>query len=245
MGSATIVIPQYGCSELTIRCVRSLRKFDTREWPIRIVSDGCETAEVEMLRQKLGDDQKLEILTQPHRGITAAWNLGARNARTESVVFLNNDVVCRGEWGERFLKPLVAGEKLCGVGLRTERLPLVSGPGAVRLKFFQGWCLGISRSWFERLQGFDERLALYWSDTDFQMRTAMALGGWDWLPRGLVSELPLLHLGHRTTRHELRREDCRDQWYRDREAFGEKWERMLTTRSDFSWEQYADTAAGL
>ncbi len=87
--------------------------------------------------------------------------------------------------------------QVTGVSWREER-----GVGRV----LEGWCLAVRREVLEELGGFDERLRVYFSDTEFQQRVRArwgegavvrvegdgAGGGW-----------PVRHLGHRTA-HDAR-----------------------------------------
>lgn len=223
----TIVIPQRNRTELTVECVRGLRESDAKDWPIIVVSDGCDGVEREGLVQAMKGDPLTEVILQQARGVTASWNRGAEESETEYLVFLNNDVLCLGEWCEAFLAP-VREEKswISGVKRRKEQ-ELVSlgleGSGEV----FEGWCLGVRRAAWKRLGGFDERLRTYWSDTDFQMRGSRAVQHQEWLRRGLVSELPLIHLGHATLHQRALQEVARREWREDRTRFRRKWRGIL------------------
>jgi hypothetical protein len=55
----------------------------------------------------------------------------------------------------------------------------------------------------------------------------MRFGGWKWLEEGLVEEIPVLHLGHRTAHSEELRVESRSAWGSDRRAFRRKWRRIL------------------
>jgi glycosyltransferase involved in cell wall biosynthesis len=231
---ATIVIPQYGRSELTCACVRSIRACERTAWPIVVVDDGSGAADVARVRDA-GFDGTV-VVTQTHRGVTSAWNRGLAACESRFVVFVNNDVTWTGPAVERLIGPLREERALAtGVRWRRERsLPssilrwLPSGD------FLEGWCFAAVRAALDKIGGFDESLAVYFSDTDLQARLMSlwresrpavdrrAAHGAD-VRRGLevVEELPLHHAGHRTARALP---DRRAVWMRDRKTFIEKWE---------------------
>ena len=214
----TIIIPQHGFSSLTIACVRSIAAHETVRHDVIVVDDGSSRENVTRIRKELPG---VRCLSQPWRGVTAAWNAGIAAAESEYVVLLNNDVAASGRWLARVTKPLRAGDALItGAAWRTERAirPQQQSDWPVR-HFLQGWCLAMARETWGRVGGFDESLKLYFSDTDFQLRVcASDQRGCDALQ--LVEGLPLWHAGHRTT---SRLSSQRAQWRRDRDVFMAKW----------------------
>ncbi len=241
----TIVIPQRGQSALTIAAIRSLRSWEDESSRVIVVDDGSGDDSVGNIRRE--GFPNCDVLEQPPRGVTAAWNAGIHHATSEYMVLLNNDVMIDGPFLERLIRPLRNRQAwIVGAEWRNE-------PQAPVSRLLTGWCLAFERSLWERLGGFDERFRLYWSDTDFQCRAACenpksgfaipvrALTNRDSLPPAdspekrnpvikaepgffpvlrAVPELPLRHLGHRTARHDPQRTKW---WHADREAFVHKW----------------------
>lgn len=157
-------------------------------------------------------------LRQPHSGVTAAWNHGARNSSGGVLVFLNNDVEIEGAFlaalrGE-LADPAVS---LAGVAWREERSLPARLSSHLGFPLVEGWCFAVRREDFESLNGFDESMRLYFSDTDFQWRLR------ERFPERRFSvqpHLPLVHEGHATMRTLPER---RPTWQRDRRLFVEKW----------------------
>lgn len=222
VADATIVVPQFEQAELTRDCIRSLRAHESKLWPIVLVDDGSTSAWHEMLADVPLDG--LQVVEQPHRGVTAAWNFGARLASTDYLVFLNNDTMVDGPIVDRLVGPLCEDAAVVtGCELRHEaRLPRSVAARLPSVEFLSGWCFAVSARLFEQVGGFDETLELYWSDTDFQSRLLRHCGvGVEKL--ACLSDLPIRHLWHRTA-HTLN--DHREQWRRDRARFFRKWSRM-------------------
>lgn len=219
---ATLVIPQRNHVRLTVECVASIRNTDPKPWPILVVDDASDPFDA-LEPFGYGKDQtsaprsSLRILRhERQRGVTAAWNTGARHAETSFVLWLNNDVIAEGPWVEQLLRPLVAGSaEVTGARWRTERTvdqDLLNRHGGSR--FLEGWCFATRRTSWEDLGGFDEAMAVYWGDTDFFVR-ARKHG----MRLGVVNELPLRHLGHRTAHDPSCLSDRHRHWQRDRATF--------------------------
>lgn len=216
---ATILIPQHGQAELTVACIASLRRHERTLWPIVVVDDGSpRSARVRVEQAKF---PATKVATQNHRGVTTAWNRGAGIANTPYLLFLNNDVLCDGPAIDALLGPLRTGRaRLSGIVLREETAP----PEFVLRRLptrtlLAGWCFAVAHADFDLLDGFDEHMTLYFSDTDFQLRL-LASHGVDASAIVANRRLPLRHLGHRSTR---RHPDRRAIWKADRDTFVRKW----------------------
>lgn len=216
---ATIVVPQFNQPQLTCGCLRSLAKHETCRTESIVVDDGSSAdcrRQVESLN--LADTR---VVAQRHRGASSAWNRGAAAASAPFLVFLNNDTLFEGPVVERLLEPLRSrGALLSGPAMRQENaLPQSVLEKLPTERFLEGWCFAVSRADFCRLGGFDEAMAVYWSDTDFQARL---LGGCRNVEQRIacVAGLPIRHLSHRTARQLPAR---RRIWRTDRETFLRKW----------------------
>lgn len=223
----TVVIPQFGRSELTERCVQTFRSHHGPEPSILIVDDGSPAGELARLRRSLGDSAA--FLTQPHRGVTAAWNAALSAAPSPHLLFLNNDTVTHGPWLDRLLAPLRTGAaRMIGVAWRRERhLPAALARRQRFRRLLAGWCFALARADLVSLGGFEVLLTRYFSDTDLQLRL-LANDAAD-EPLLAVEGLPLLHLGHATA-HRLT--DRAAQWERDRRRFLAKWSRIAPACSE-------------
>lgn len=217
VGAATIVIPQHDCTELTLAVVRGLRRCESCCWPVLVVDDGSCLESAAALAQ-LPDD--VRVFRQPHRGVTAAWNRALEHVTTPIVVLLNNDVLIDGAWVERLIHPVRAGTAtVSGVELREERaVPADVLVRVGRSEFVAGWCWAFRTSAARASGGFDPTLWLYFSDTDLQARLLANAG--TAAATAVVSDLPLRHLGHRSTRQLPGRSV---QWRADRARFIAKW----------------------
>jgi GT2 family glycosyltransferase len=214
----TLIIPQRNHVDLTTACIESLRATDPLPWPVIVVDDASEPSQPSPVQStSLGTHALIRtVRNAQQRGVAAAWNTGGRHVHTPLVVWLNNDVISHGPWVRRLTEPLRSGSlDLVGVAWRAERA--VDGKRLAALggnRFPQGWCFAGRREDWQRLGGFDEAMAIYFSDTDFFLR-ARVTG----LRIGVVSDLPLVHLGHRTAHDPESLPNRATRWHDDRAAF--------------------------
>lgn len=225
MSAVSIIVPQHGGSQLTQRAVSSLAAHHPCDIEIVVVDDGSDVRERRLLQSALHEIEtraRIEIIRLPRRrGVTAAWNAGASAASGDLLVFLNNDTLTGGPWLPDLIVPLQSGA--CGMtGISWRREPdwprRLSMEGTGRA--LAGWCLALRRQTWSALGGFDERFWMYYSDTDLQCRLLREWTGPE--PLRTVSGLPLVHLGHRTTRRLPTRHN---EWSNDRQRFLRKWDR--------------------
>lgn len=208
----TIVIPQYNEVGLTIQAIDSLRAHESLLWPILVVDNGSTAQSLRKLNSICSPG--VSILSLPRAGLTAAWNAAVRQTAARQIVFLNNDTFSRGPWVEQLIAPIQHGLRpVTAVAIRRESqlTPSVELP--------VGWCFGVDRAAFDAVGGFDEALALYFSDTDFFLRIGRTFPERPWT---LVPDLPLSHLAHRTARRLPNRSQS---WLADRERFRARWGR--------------------
>lgn len=214
----TVIIPQFNRCHLTRRCVESLLAHHSHPLELVIADDGSDPADLAPDLSWLS--ARAQLLRLPHRGVTAAWNAAAAAARSDWLVFLNNDTGTLGPWLERLIEPLRTGAAaMTGVATRSERdLPAAAQGLTDNRRLLAGWCFAIGRQRLHALGGFDPALRLYYSDTDLQVRLLLDAGRTN--PLLCVAGLPLIHSGHATA-HRL--PDHHRQWRRDRLRFLDKW----------------------
>src|SRR5207253_8391938 len=106
-------------------------------------------------------------------GFGRACNAGLRMARTDAVLFLNNDVIAKARgWLEPIRNALEPGV-LVGAELCSDPHGAVDG---VSMPYLDGWCLaGMTEDLLE-LGGFDETFQppAYFEDNDLCLRARMA-----------------------------------------------------------------------
>lgn len=210
----SVVIPQWGQFHLTARVIDQLCQCESDEVEITVVDDGSP----ELSTCGFIHDPRITFVRQRHRGVTSAWNRGARGACGTCLVFLNNDVRIQGPFLRRLIQPLNdRNVVMTGCRRREERGVPPTVASSLPRNLLEGWCFAVRRVDFETIGGFDERFRLYFSDTDLQWRL---LAGQPGSRLECLPELPISHAGHLSTRADPQR---RRQHARDRRSFLQKW----------------------
>ncbi len=193
----SIVIPVYNQLSLTLSCLRSLAETTPPLYEVIVVDD----ASTDETPETLPRVENLRYVRQEtNQGFVESVNTGARHARAEIVVFLNNDTLLTKGWLEALLAPF-EDEKVGAVGAKLiypdGRLQEAGGiifrdasgwnyghledPSAPEYNFRRqvdycsGACLAVRRELFERLGGFDPLYRpAYYEDTDLAFRLRQA-----------------------------------------------------------------------
>jgi GT2 family glycosyltransferase len=192
MPRTSIIIPVFNQVEFTFQCLRSLlREIDFDDTEVVVIDNASTDETARLLAQFRGLVNVVH--NAENRGFVDACNQGAKIARGEHLVFLNNDTVVLPGWLAA-LRETVEGDPSAGaVGsmlLYEDGRVQEAGAGVWRngAAFHYGWggsaddrrynfarevdyCSGASllvrRELFERLGGFDRRYApAYYEDVD-------------------------------------------------------------------------------
>lgn len=243
--TAAIIIPQKGQTDLTRQLLRQMQEREPSLRPTQPKPPATETATatlsgltppvdtakspsttVFILNDDAGNPivpldsadplNGCTIVQNRGVGVTAAWNHGIERAiethpTIEHLMLLNNDVICRGPFVERLIAATHGG--ISGAGLRHD--------SHLSRMVLEGWCLCFSVELWRELDGFDESMKLYFSDTDFLIR-AIFKGK----PCTCATDLPLQHLQHRTAHSRDCASQARRQHEHDRRAFTAKMKRI-------------------
>jgi GT2 family glycosyltransferase/glycosyltransferase involved in cell wall biosynthesis len=215
----SIVVPVFGRVELTRQCVTELLAHTCSPAVELIVVDNASPdATAEYLASL--DGRVRVIANAENLGFARACNQGARAARGEHLLFLNNDTIPRPGWLEPLLRELdgdprvaIAGARLlypdgkvqhAGIAFsRPDGVPYHVYRGASRqhpatlrrreLRAVTGACLLVRRSAFEAAGGFDEGYRNGFEDVDLCLRVREAGGRVIYQPRS-----ELIHLEEQT-----------------------------------------------
>jgi len=192
-------------------CLSSLEKIDYPNFEVILVDNGSTDGSVEYVEKNFS--QVKIIRNQKNLGFAEANNIGAKEARGEYLLFLNNDTRVI----PNFLDKLVLRmEEDATIGMCQGKLLLMDEPGKLdvlggyltstgflkhiglngtdRGQYNQereifsprGACMMIQHSLFERLGGFDKDFFAYFEETDLAWRVWLAGYRIVYIPQSVV-----------------------------------------------------------
>jgi glycosyltransferase involved in cell wall biosynthesis len=94
----SIVLPTYNRSELLRRAVESVVAQEYTYWELVIVDDGSADDIPALLSQLASLDERIVVVTQPHRGVGAARNSALSSATGDIICYLDDDNTMEPLW---------------------------------------------------------------------------------------------------------------------------------------------------
>jgi GT2 family glycosyltransferase len=195
---ATVVVVTFNHRHVVPRCLDAVRATVGSEAEVVVVDNASTDGTADRVQAEYPWVRLVRSATNV--GFGAAANLGAARARGPYLVFLNPDTEPQPRWLAALLAGLEAAPR---AGLATAKLLLAGAPERLDafgnevhvsgITTCRGWsrpagsfdrpddvsavsgaCFAVPRALFARLGGFDERLFLYFEDTDLSLRARLA-----------------------------------------------------------------------
>jgi len=214
--SCSIVIPTYGRGQVVLDSLRALLALEPAAAEIIVVDQTPQHgAEVERQLEALQVAGRIRWIRLPEPSIPSAMNTGLGEARSEVVLFLDDDIVPEARLIEAHITAhgecaLVAGMVL-QPGQRAE--PLRPGEefrfnstAPANIGEFMGGNFSIRRDVALALGGFDENFvgAAYRFEAEFAHRYTRSNGLIRYEPRAVIDHLQIATGGTRAHGHHLR-----------------------------------------
>ena len=191
----SIVIPVFNRLELTKGCLEALRATTPEPHEVIVVDNGSSDGTADYLRAEAQEGRLRCLVNDENRGFGAACNQGARLARGEFLVLLNNDTIPKQGWLGALLETMsdpsigIAGSRLLYPDGRIQHAGIVwNGQG--RLDHAHRFAAGdspavlapadytavtgasliVRRDTFFELGAFDDAIHMYVEDVDLCIR---------------------------------------------------------------------------
>ncbi len=169
----SVIVVTYESGELLDVLLAGLRGSDYPSIEILVVDNASLDGGPAALR----DEVDVELIESPENlGYGRACNLGAARAKGETLLFLNPDVALRHDTISLLVRDLLGDDGAAIVcastsepGVPEERLRLVREVASMNAA-----AMLVDRKEFERLEGFDPWIFLYWEDGDLCYRAVLA-----------------------------------------------------------------------
>lgn len=154
----SIIIPAFNAEKTIAKTLESLEKQSNKNFEAIVVNDGSTDA-TEGIAKKFGF---VKIINQENLGISNARNIGARNANSEIIVFLDSDVVVEKQWVEKILKAFENDNNVfcvCGAysGMLDGSFSSDFFAFSIASSAFQGYNIAFWKKDFIEFGGFDEQ----------------------------------------------------------------------------------------
>jgi GT2 family glycosyltransferase len=189
----SIVVPVYGKLALTRQCLEGIRRTAGHVPHEVIVVDDCsDDGTREYLRAAESRGELLAVLNEENSGFGRSCNLGAKIARGDHLVFLNNDTIPLPGWLDALVDELETDAGVGAVGslllypswqvqhagiafdtssrsFHVHRGAPMEAPEVARaadVPAVTGACLAVRRELFETLGGFSAAYRMYVEDVD-------------------------------------------------------------------------------
>ena len=183
-----VIVPHYGGTDLTWRCLLHLWAFGDPGQRIVVVDDASPD-QMPVIGEWLNrSGRAIYHRHATNRGCTNAWNTGIELTRERAApytAFVNNDLAVMPQTFGALLEAARSGHRVVGVQdhigakLEPELLLPAAGDGERPLELSTGMgssCFIVERSLLESMGGFDGRMEQGFGDTDFYMRARVEHG---------------------------------------------------------------------
>jgi len=110
----SIVIPTYNRKNDVLECLGSLKKLDYPNYEIIVVDNNSTDGTSEAIEQDFPDVKILQ--SRSNLGVTGGRNLGARHAKGDFVLFLDNDMIVEENCVTELVKAMQTDQRIGAVG---------------------------------------------------------------------------------------------------------------------------------
>ena len=214
----SVVIPTYNRKPILEKCLKAIEKQQLKSnsvvtgYEVVLVDDGSTDGTLEWLESKSSEFPHVRSLSQDHQGPAAARNLGVQQAKGDTIIFIDSDLVVTEYFLQSHADALVQGQRQLG----SDRLFTYGwvintcnfdNPTSEPYKltdfsaaYFATGNVAIARKWLEKAGLFDTRFQLYgWEDLELGVRLKQ-LGlklvkcpeavGYHWHPPFALEQIP-------------------------------------------------------
>ncbi len=214
----SVVIPTYNRLPILQKCLKALEHQHLREntvvagYEVVVVDDGSTDGTLEWLDSHRHELSKVRSLSQDHLGPAAARNLGVEQAKGDTIIFIDSDLVVTENFLQAHADALVQGQQQLGSDrvftygwvINTNNF---DNPSSEPYKitdfsaaYFATGNVAIARKWLEKAGLFDTRFQLYgWEDLELGVRLKQlglklikcpAAVGYHWHPPFNLDQIP-------------------------------------------------------
>lgn len=87
----SFIVPVYNMERYLQRCVESILQQTVDDWQLILIDDGSSDKSGELCARYASGDKRIEVVTQPNSGLSAARNAGLERAAGNFICFVDSD----------------------------------------------------------------------------------------------------------------------------------------------------------
>jgi GT2 family glycosyltransferase len=174
---ASLIVVTYNSVDLLPAFFEALAVTEEISYEVIVVDNASQDGTPALVAERYPDVHLLA--NRENVGFGCACNQGARAARGNLLVFLNPDVIVTPGWLAILARRLAEypdAAIICPTTLYPDEPPRVCSAPVEETAAVPGCALAMPRVAWEALGGFDERIFLYWEDTELCWRAWLL--GW-------------------------------------------------------------------
>jgi glycosyltransferase involved in cell wall biosynthesis len=216
----SVVIPTYNRKPILEKCLKALEmqklsvSTAVQDYEVVVVDDGSTDGTVQWLEECKNEFPHVQVFEQNHQGPSAARNLGVLQAKGDTIIFIDSDLVVTEVFLQSHADALVDGQNKLGSDKFFTYGAVINtanfeNPTSEPYKitdfsraFFATGNVAIAKHWLEEAGLFDTEFQLYgWEDLELGVRLKN-LGlvlikcpqavGYHWHPAFSIEEIPSL-----------------------------------------------------
>jgi glycosyltransferase involved in cell wall biosynthesis len=216
----SVVIPTYNRKPILEKCLKALEmqklsvSTAVEDYEVVVVDDGSTDGTVQWLEECKNEFPHVQVFEQNHQGPSAARNLGVLQAKGDTIIFIDSDLVVTEVFLQSHAEALVDGQNKVGSDKFFTYGAVINtanfeNPTSEPYKitdfsraFFATGNVAIAKHWLEEAGLFDTEFQLYgWEDLELGVRLKN-LGlvlikcpqavGYHWHPAFSIEEIPSL-----------------------------------------------------
>lgn len=183
----SIIIPHFNGEKILMDCLESLQKTTFEDKEIIVVDNGSTDNSISIIQSKFNF---VKLIKSPiNRGYAGGCNLGAENASSDLLIFLNNDTLHEIDWVEPLLQIMESDPRISSVqpkilnAIQKENFDYAGGSGGYLDKYGFPFARGRIFDTVEKDFGqYNDACEIFWaSGTAFITRKNIfnKLGGFD------------------------------------------------------------------
>ncbi|MDJ0691150.1 MAG: glycosyltransferase [Xenococcaceae cyanobacterium MO_188.B32] len=183
----SVVIPTYNRQSILIKCLKALetqkKSNFIKDYEVILVDDGSTDGTLEWLVENATKFPHVKTFSQTHQGPAAARNLGVKQAKGDTIIFIDSDLIVTETFLQAHANALAKGEEktnsdrlftygwvinTCNFDNPTSESYKITDFSAA---YFATGNVAIARKWLEKVGLFDTRFQLYgWEDLELGVR---------------------------------------------------------------------------